>query len=296
MKKYFQLLILIATISFAQTTKDYSKLSKEELISTINSKDKELKSLKDKLESEKNAKDKLELNQAKLIDGEIVQLKKSIKEINVVFLREIFDNKYVNKPYLLETDLGTDDISSRIENSNVLIRSILLDDTNKEVFEICNRALNFNKNYLKLFQIKNNVLAEKYDSIKVNEAIKEIELLPALDVDSKLDITKKRMVNFLKNYQENMCLLKKTLDAYKKADQSTVLKQKYTALEKDERFKDYPYLVLTIKKIKNSVVDYTNDDLQPCDEVKDKETKSDEEDKSLKESTSLKKELQEDKK
>ncbi|MDI1317428.1 hypothetical protein [Flavobacterium sp.] len=286
MKKYFLLIILISTFSFAQ--KDYSKSSKEELINTINSKDKELKSLKEKLESEKTAKEKLETNQTKSTNAEIAQLKKSIKETNAVFLREIFDNKYVSKPYLMETDLAIDDISTRIENSNILIRSILLDDTNKEVFEICNKALDFNKNYLKLFQIRNDVIFEKYDSVKVNEAIKEIQMLPALDENSKLDSTKKRMSSVLKNYLENTCLLKKTLDAYKKADQSAILKQKYTALEKDEHYKDYPYLVQTIKKIKNSVVGYTDDDLQPCDEVKEKVTKNNEDDKSSKENSPIK--------
>ena len=81
------------------------------------------------------------------------------------------------------------------------------------------------------------------------------------------------MSNFLKNYLENTCLLKKTLEAYKKADQSAIIKQKYTALEKDERYKDYMYLIETIRKIKNNVNNYTNDDLQPC-EVKEKEVKA----------------------
>lgn len=270
MKKNFLLIILISTFSFAQTTKDYSKSSKEELVNTINSKEKEIKTLNEKLNIEKTAKEKLESKLNNSVNLEIAELKKSIKETNTVFLREIFDNKYVNKPYLMETDLAIEDISTRIENSNILIKSILLDDTNKEVFNVCNKALNFNQNYLKLFEIRKNVLNQKYDAQKNNNAIKEIEALPVLDENSKLDITKKRMSNFLKNYSENMCLLKKTLDAYKRADQSAIMKQKYTALEKDEHYKDYPYLIQIIRKIKNSVNDYTNDDLQPCDEVKEK--------------------------
>lgn len=269
MKKYFQLLILISTISFAQT-KDYSKSSKEELINTINSKDKEIKSLKDRLETEKTAKEKLESQLHNSINSEIAILKKSIKETNAIFLREIFDNKYVNKPYLKDTDLAIEDIATRIENSNVLIKSILLDDTNKEVFDLCNKALNFNRNYMKLFEIRENVLNQKYDVKRVNTSLKEIEALPALETNSTLEIRKQKISNYLKNYLENTCLLKKTLDAYKRADQSAIMKQKYSALEKDEHYKDYPYLIKVIRKIKNSVIDYTNDDLEPCNEAKEK--------------------------
>ena len=282
MKKYLLLFVLVSGFSFAQETqKEYAKLSKEELIAKINSKDKEIKSLKEKLEREKTAKEKVIPKQNNPENIEIAALKKSIKETNAVFLKEIFDNKYVNKPYLMDTDLASEDITTRIENSNVLIRGILLDDTNREVFEIGKKALAFNTNYLKLFEIRKNVLGKKYDAVKVEEALKEIEKLPALEVNSKLGNTKTNMSNFLKNYLENTCLLKKTLEAYKRADQSAIIKQKYTALEKDEHYKDYPYLIETIRKIKNNLNNYTNDDLQPC-EVKEKEVKANAMDASLK--------------
>lgn len=282
MKKYLLLFVLVSGFSFAQETqRENAKLSKEELIAKINSKDKEIKSLKEKLESEKTAKEKVIPKQNNAGNLEIAALKKSIKETNAVFLKEIFDNKYVNKPYLIDTDLVPEDIISRIENSNILIRSILLDDTNREVFDVGNKALVFNSNYLKLFEIRKNVLSQKYDAVKVEEAIKEIEKLPALEANSKLENTKIKISNMLKNYLDNTCLLKKTLEAYKKADQSAIIKQKYTALEKDERYKDYPYLIETILKIKNNVNNYTNDDLQPC-EVKEKEVKVNAVDTSLK--------------
>lgn len=280
MKNYLLLIVLVTGFSFAQEKeKEYAKLSKEELITKINSKDKEIKSLQEKLKSEKKADVAPKQNNAE--NSKIAEFKKSIKETNAVFLKEIFDNKYVNKPYLTDTDLAVDDISTRIENSNVLIRSILLDDTNREVFDIGSKALAFNTNYLKLFEIRKNVLGQKYDAVKVEEALKEIEKLPALEVNSKLGNTKTNMSDFLKNYLENTCLLKKTLEAYKKADQSAIIKQKYTALEKDDRYKDYPYLIETIRKIKNNVNNYTNDDLQPC-EIKEKEIKANAVDTSLK--------------
>lgn len=282
MKNYLLLIVLVTGFSFAQEKeKEYAKLNKEELIAKIKSKDEEIKSLKKKLESEKTAKEKVIPKQSNAENLEIAALKKSVKETNAVFQRKTFDNIYVNKPYLTDTDLAVDDISTRIENSNVLIRGILLDDTNRDVFDIGNKALAFNTNYLKLFDIRRNVLGQKYDAVKVEEALKEIEKLPALEVNSKLENTKIKFSNMLKNYLDNTCLLKKTLDAYKKADQSSIIKQKYTALEKDERYKDYPYLIETIRKIKNNVNNYTNDDLQPC-EVKEKEVKANAVDTSLK--------------
>ena len=52
---------------------------------------------------------------------------------------------------------------------------------------------------MKLFDIRKNVLGQKYDAAKVEEAIKEIEKLPALEVNSKLGNTKTNMSNFLKD-------------------------------------------------------------------------------------------------
>lgn len=280
MKNYLLLIVLVSGFSFAQETqKEYAKLSKEELITKINFKDEKIKNLQEKLESEKKVEIAPKQNNAE--NSKIAEFKKSIKETNAVFLKEIFDNKYVNKPYLTDTDLAPEDIIIRIENSNVLIRSILLDETNREVFNVGNKAIAFNTNYLKLFDIRKKILSQKYDAAKVEEAIKEIEKLPALEVNSKLENTKIKMSNLLKNFLENTCLLKKTLEPYKKADQSAIIKQKYTALENDERYKDYPYLIETIRKIKNNVNNYTNDDLQPC-EIKEKEVKANAVDTSLK--------------
>ncbi|MBA4319892.1 MAG: hypothetical protein C0412_15950, partial [Flavobacterium sp.] len=99
--------------------------------------------------------------------------------------------------------------------------------------------------------------------------ITAIEKLPVLEPDNNLDKTKKRITNLLKNYLENTCLLKTKLDSYKKADQSPVIKQKYAALEKDDHFKDYPYLIQVIRNIKSNVNNYNSkEDLQPCEEVK----------------------------
>lgn len=49
---------------------------------------------------------------------------------------------------------------------------------------------------------------------------------------------------------------------------SPIIKQKYTTLEKDDHFKDYPYLIQIIKNIKTNVINYNSkEDLQPCAEI-----------------------------
>lgn len=269
MKKIIFLFFIISTSIVAQQTIDYSKLNKEELINSINSKEKEIKKIYESLEKEKSE------NKKKANDGigkssqETVRLKKIIEEINTTFLREIFDNKYINnKAYFKDTDLANDDNTNKFKNSNVLINSILVNEENNEILKVCNYALDFNKNYLKLFEIRKSVLAEKYNETKYNEAISDIEKLPVLDSDNNLDKTKKRITNLLKNYLENTCLLKTKLDSYKKADQSPVIKKIYTTLEKDDHYKDYPYLIQVLRNIKSNVNNYSKEDLQPCEELK----------------------------
>jgi hypothetical protein len=267
MKKITILLIIVSTSLFAQ--QDYSKLSKEELIIIINTKEKEAKKINESLEKEKSENKQKATDGRSKSDKEIIKLKKIIKETNGTFLREIFDNKYIkNVSYFKDTDLANEDNTKKFENSNVLINSIMVDELDDETLKVCKYGLDFNKNYLKLFEIRKTVLSEKYNEAKYNEAISEIEKLPVLESDNNLDKTKKRITNLLKNYLENTCLLKTKLDSYKKADQSPIMKQKYAALEKDDHYKDYPYLIQVIRNIKTNVTNYSKEDLQPCEEVK----------------------------
>lgn len=266
MKKISFLLFIISASIFAQ---DYSKSNKDALIVIINSKENEIKKINKSLEDEKSENKKKASNGKVMSSEETTNLKKIIKQTNTTFLREIFDNKYVNnKTYFIETDLANEDNTKKFENSNVLINSIMVDEADNEVLKVCKYALDFNKNYLKLFEIRKSVLGEKYNEVTYKEAISNIEKLPVLEADNKLDKTKKRITNLLKNYLENTCLLKNKLDSYKKADQSPVIKQKYNALEKDDHFKDYPYLIQVLKNIKSNVINYNSkEDLQPCIEI-----------------------------
>jgi len=264
---------MLPFLSYSQK-EDLSKKSKEELIQVINKKDIQIKELE-----KGTKKSDSDISNFK---KELSNIKNTIKETNEIFLKDIFNNKYiVNTKYFKETDLSNEDDTKKFKNSNVLINSILADDSSsKEDKEVCNKALDFNTNYLILFEIRKTVLNEKFSTEKVEKAILDIKNLPVLEISSKLDESKKRISNALKNYNENTCLLKKSLDKFKNADQkSPALKQFYTALEKDDHYKEYPYLIHIIRKVKNNIIDYTNDDLQPCEEIIEKKTESNEKEK-----------------
>jgi hypothetical protein len=195
-------------------------------------------------------------------------LKKIIKDLNTVFLRDIFEEKY-NENYFTTTDLTTvNDIDTqKINNSNIIIRSLTITEKDTPFKSKCKKALDFNTNYLKLFSIKKVVLNQKYDSARVNQAVIDIDKLPHLENNSKLFDTRLKIKNELNNYLLRTCELKKKLDQLAKGNDqnNAIFKQKYTLLENKEEYKNYPYLVQVIKKVKNNVNQYSQDDLQPCE-------------------------------
>ena len=266
MKKITLIILLITSNVFAQT--DYSKSSKEELVNKIKAIEVQIEDLKKSLMEEKKEKEKKSNDNIAKTNAEIVALKKIIEETNTVFLREIFETKYIkNTNYFKETDLTIENNTEKFKNSNILINSIKLNEINS-VLDVCNKALDFNKNYLTLFDIRDNVLNKKFDDVKVLEAIKIIENLPELESESKLNIKKMKIINLLKNYSENICLLKNNLDKLKTQKDQKSLTPTYLKLEKESRYKDYPFLQLIISEMRKDVNSYTNDDLHPCEEVK----------------------------
>ncbi|MFV8393188.1 hypothetical protein [Flavobacterium sp. LB2P6] len=265
MKKITLLLLLITSSVFAQI--DYSKFSKDELMSKLKTKEREISDLKKSLDEKIIVKDKALKESFITRNKEVSELTKIIEETNAVFLREIFDAKYIkNTTYFKDTDLANENNTEKFKNSNVLINSIKVKQTNS-LLDICNKALDFNKNYLDLFSIKDSVLNKKFDKIKVLAAVKAIENLPELESDCKLNIKKMKIVNLLKNYSENICLLRNDLDKLKTKKDQKSLAPTYLKLEKDNRYKDYPFLLSIVSEMRKDVNSYTNDDLQPCIEI-----------------------------
>lgn len=261
MKKYILSFLFISTVMFAQ---DYPKLKIPQLVDTINNKNRTIKELKITISELKNQVESLN---KKNDSNNLEKFKSIIKDDNNYWLKDLFDKKYTDI-YFAETDLESEDISKKIEKSNVYVISIMSVETNNGIIEKCNQALDFNKNYMALYAIQNTVLSEKYNEKNVNEAISTVEKLPKLKVDSKLDKSKARILNTLKNYLDSTCSLKKKLDGWKNADcKSPPMQKLFTSLENDDSYKGYDYLLKIIRKMKSNKIDYTNDDLQPCPEA-----------------------------
>jgi hypothetical protein len=271
MKKYIVLPFMLCASIFVQA-QDYSKLKKEELIVVIGKKETEINNI---LDSVKKLRKPIEpkVLMAPAPNGKEASLKKIISETNQVFLQEIFENKYIkNSSYFQTTDLAADDNTERFRNSGTLINSLMAGDPEPEVLEKCDTAIVFNQNYLVLFDIRKNVLGQKYNETEVNQSIIRIDALPPLAKDFKLDSTKRMLKNLLANYLDNTCALRLKFEKYRPADQTTAATKKlYTALESDPHFKDYPYLIQVIRNIKANVNNYNpKEDLQPCKEPEPK--------------------------
>jgi len=191
-------------------------------------------------------------------------LNTNIKNVNDVFLKSLFVDKYMNNSaYLKTTDLSSIDDKSKIEKWNLLLKSLEKTTVGIDTLTEIKKALDFNTNYLKLFEIKSEIFSQKYDSLSNSNAINVIENLPKLNEDCKLNETKTKIENLLKNYEINSCALKNNLDLLIDKDQS-LIQSIYRKYENDIRFSEYKYLLEVIKSIKKDVNSYTIEDLGPC--------------------------------
>lgn len=176
----------------------------------------------------------------------------TLKAVNNVFLKKLFVKNYLNNPnYTIETDLSKENLTTDFKKANLLLKSMQLSVTGDSL-DICKKVLEFNENYLKLYEIKNeNNLKVKYNNEKVIKHIEEIENLPKLDSISQLNKTKFQIKNLLSNYEFKTTELKKKLEnqTAKNIDkENPYYKAFFTDLEKE--YKDYPFLVRVIQETK----------------------------------------------
>jgi hypothetical protein len=207
-------------------------------------------------------------NEIKILNNEILNLKKIISEANFYHLKEKFDKKFVEN-YFSTRDLSKENDLEKFKPSYALINIIRIGATDA-VLKKCDSIDDFNKNYIILFELRETVLNKKYDESKVNDALDKIKKLPEIAATSKLGISKKMIYDLLYNYRENSCLLKKQLDNYKTKSDQKAMKPLYEKLENDLRYKNYQYLKQVIVEMKMDLNSYTgDDDLSSCIEVKE---------------------------
>jgi hypothetical protein len=240
---------------FAQTTQDKNK---SDPLTQCNA-------VKEKLNNEKIELEKKLNEKTKKDSIYIDSLRSIIINDNKYWLKGLLDEKYTDS-YFTETDLEFDAaISQKIIKSDVYIQSIRAVDSNSNVINLCNQALDFNENYKTLYEIQFSILSKKYNEEKVIDAINRIDKLPKLKPNSKLDTRKTTILNALKNYSTIICDLRTILDRFKDADcKTSAMQSQFYKLENDPIYKEYDYLRSIIHKMKNNAIDYKDEDLQPC--------------------------------
>jgi hypothetical protein len=188
-----------------------------------------------------------------------------IKEINTIWLKGMFVKKFIdNSDYFTTTNLSNEDDRYKNRNFDLLAKSLILSKVTGDTLKISNQVLSFNKAYIMLYEIRENVLNQKYDSLKVDKAIKQINSIKDLDPTWQLSKTKQLYFDLLSNYRSNVQdlileLEKRKRNPEQKSDYSI---KEYNKLEANPKFNRYPYLLKVIREMKNDVNSYTEDDLK----------------------------------
>lgn len=278
MKNIILLIVVVSFVnSFAQNIeinnsnlklKDYKLLNEKELISELDSRDKKIKELESKsLELSKNIKNS-ELKYQKL-EQSISEKIDIITSSNEVYLYEIFYNRYIlDKNYFYEVDFD-DKTTSKITNSIVLVNSIIVGrNCSLEDKLIGEKVLKLRNNYLKFIEIEKeyqSVINEKYDDKNTLNIISKLESL-SFDLDSKLDKRKNSYIGILKNYNKFTCELNKVISKQLKnpMQDNPLVKNAYENLKKNNAYKNYPYFIKIIDKVKNNYSIYIENEDLPC--------------------------------
>ena len=229
MKKYILITCIFLSYNFFAQSKD----------DIIKTKDNEIKVLQEKLQKEITENKNSSTDKIPRLNNEISNLKKIISEVNLYYLKDTFDGYTEN--YFNTRDLSKENDLEIFKMHYALINSFKIDAT-VDVLKKCNRIDEFFQNYKMLFELRETVLNKKYDESKVNDALDKIKKLPEIAVNSKLEISKKKIYDLLYNYRDNICLLKKQLDNYKTKSDQKAMKPLYEKLKK--MFKNRHYRIV----------------------------------------------------
>lgn len=211
-------------------------------------------------------------------DNEVQKLKDSIKNIKSVFKEvsdfycfENFEKYYVkNNNFIEQTSLNDKTANDKIVLLNRIIMAVKYSTDDIKTFEICNKALLFNKNYQELSKIKDTLCKNKYNAITNNQNIKLL-LDIKIDQNTKLDTERNGLVELLRNYKKSILALKtyfeekpirikdnKVLDSNLELLKQNLpqIKDKTNKLKTDALYKNYPYLLKIIDEVKNNPNSY----------------------------------------
>lgn len=259
MKKIYSLLFVSTTIlMFSQ--------SKDELNKTIESIKREKTEIENKLKKCSEKTDISNKNSTNF-ENEIKSLKDVIRDNNIVFFDELFENKYKKNPdYFNNTKLNTENDVYKFKNSNVFLKNIIEDNSkSKEDIELAKNAIKFNETYIKFYELREfykDFFDKKYDS---EVADKYVEELSKINVDDykKLNENKQQIINDIKNFENSTCLLKNRIEALlnnKNVPRDEVLKNKILNFKNDYK-KEFKYLQKIILDTGKNTNSYNSESL-----------------------------------
>lgn len=263
MKKTITLICALCFVSGYAQNKDYTKMKEKELIEELISRDKKIKELDTKnTELIKNNKI-AELNKQ---NSELIDI---ITNSNEVYLYEIFQNRYIkDKNYFNEVDFD-EKTTSKIKNSSVLVNSIKTGkNCSSEDKLMAEKVLNIRTNYLKFIELDKeyqSVINEKYNEQNTINLVSKLDVLQ-FDINSKLDKRKEEYLGTLRNYSKYTCELNKDIAKLLKnpKQDNPLVKSAYDNLKKNNAYKNYPYFIKILDKVKNNHITYVENDDLPC--------------------------------
>ena len=287
MKKLITLIIVWLCISSYAQEKDYSSKKEKELIAELHLRDKKIKELETKNSELTKTNKSTELSKQ---NSELIEI---ITNSNEVYLYEIFQNRYIlDKNYFKEVDFD-EKTTSKVRNSSVLINSILKGKKcSPEDKIIGEKALKLRDNYLKFIELDKeyqSVLNEKFNEKIVVSLVSKLDSLQ-FDLDSKLDKRKQEYLGLLKNYSKFTCELNKDIAKLLKnpKQDNPLVKKAYEDLKKNSAYKNYPYFIKILDKVKNNYIIYVENEDLPC--LEKEETKPKEDNKEVQKTIEEKKE------
>lgn len=157
--------------------------------------------------AQNNNGEKTDKNELESLSRENKELKEILKKVNEKYFNETFSNFYSDDYF---KDQGfkklNDSDKNTIDQSKLMSESILaVEDVETPLYKRAVKSKVFNQYLITLDSVYENVLSQKYDSIKVAKAIMQLNKLEKYDEASKMGTDKLKFIKLLSGYKDKSC-------------------------------------------------------------------------------------------
>ncbi|MGV0845672.1 hypothetical protein ACTS9T_03630 [Empedobacter falsenii] len=232
--------------------------------------------------AQNNNGEKTDKNELESLSRENKELKEILKKVNEKYFNETFSNFYSDDYF---KDQGykklNDSDKNTIDQSKLMSESILaVEDNDKPLYKRAVKSKVFNQYLITLDSVYENVLSQKYDSIKVVKAIGQLKNLAQYDEASKMETDKVKFIKLLSDYKEKSCNVTSVItkihqnvlnqgynvssltlaefNNYINKGKDAISIQDFIQLTKEKD--NYPYLVNKINEVKKKPVSFNQSD------------------------------------